>query len=82
MSVRKVVKIGNSLGITIPAEIIDKTNINLGDPFSIDVNDDGKIILTPIRRVELPGNISPEVLDVAYRVMEKYGETLKGLQDR
>ena len=31
---------------------------------------------------ELPGNISPEVLDVAYRVMEKYGETLKGLQDR
>ena len=80
--IRKMVKVGNSLGVTIPAEIIEKIHLNQGDPVRVEMDGKGNIVLTPIRKIDLPQNVRPEVLDAAYHVMRKYKDTLKRLQDR
>lgn len=80
--IRKMVRIGNSLGITIPSEIIEKKRLNQGDPIMVEIDEGGNIVLIPMKRAELPQNVRSEVLEAAYNVMEKYKETLKRLQDR
>jgi antitoxin MazE len=77
-----MIKVGNSLGVTIPAEIIEKIHLNQGDSVRVELDENGNIVLTPVRKIDLPQNVRPEVLDAAYHVMRKYKDTLKRLQDR
>lgn len=81
MSKKKIVKIGNSLGVIIPSNIIEEKGLTAGDPLTISLDENGDIILKPVKE-ELPEGIRPEVLDRALSMMDKYKDTLKGLQDR
>ena len=40
---RKVVKVGNSLGVRIPNQIFQKTNFKEGDELEVTVEDDNSI---------------------------------------
>lgn len=80
---RKVTKIGNSLGITVPQEIINLLDVNLGDIVSLEVNDNNdEIIIKKQKKVSLPKDVDPAFLDIVSDVFEKYDETLKGLANR
>ncbi|MDH6674376.1 antitoxin MazE [Paenibacillus sp. LBL] len=81
MSKKKIVKIGNSLGVIIPSNIIEEKGLNAGDPLMVTIDENGDIILKPVKE-ELPEGIRAEVLDKALSMMDKYKDTLKGLQDR
>lgn len=80
---RKVTKIGNSLGITVPQEIINLLDVNLGDIVSLEVNDNNdEIIIKKQKKVSLPKDVAPAFLDIVSDVFERYDETLKGLANR
>jgi putative addiction module antidote len=78
---RKVTKIGNSLGVTFPSEVLKSIHVKLGDEVTIDVKDD-EIIIKKSRKVQLPSGISPDFFDILNETMSNYDETIKGLRDR
>ncbi|WP_164821558.1 AbrB/MazE/SpoVT family DNA-binding domain-containing protein [Paenibacillus koleovorans] len=78
---RKIIRVGNSLGITIPSEIIEKQQFKKDDIFNVELDENGNIVLSPVKKA-LPEGLRPEVLNMAHKLMGKYSEALKGLQDR
>ncbi|OGO81285.1 MAG: AbrB family transcriptional regulator [Clostridiales bacterium GWC2_40_7] len=78
---RKVTRIGNSLGVTFPNEVLKKVNIAQGDVVTIDVKD-GEIVLRKSRKINLPQGISPDFFDILNETMTEYGDTIKGLRDK
>jgi antitoxin MazE len=78
---RKVLKIGNSLGITFPAEFLRKLDLHQGDEIQIELEND-RIVMKKSNKVDLPKGISKDFFDVFNETIEKYDETIKGLIDR
>ncbi|WP_040951745.1 AbrB family transcriptional regulator [Gorillibacterium massiliense] len=79
---RKVVKFGNSLGITM-TEALRQIGADIGDTVQIDVNENnGEIIIRKANKVSLPSGISAEFVEALSQVMNQYDVTLKGLKDR
>lgn len=73
---RKLRRIGNSLGITIPSELLQKLNMQDGD--TIHVNEiDGKIILSS----ESQKDIDKEFKEKVIKVIEEYMERTKKESD-
>lgn len=80
---RKVTKVGNSLGITVPQDIFNLLGVNLGDIVSLEVNNNNdEIIIKKTKKVSLPKDVDPMFLDIVSDVFERYDETLKGLANR
>lgn len=42
---RKAVKIGNSLGVTIPAEMVERIHLKQGDNLTIQLDEQGNMLL-------------------------------------
>lgn len=49
MSIAKLVKWGNSVGIRIPAQDLKIANVHVGEEFELKVNSSGVFTLTPIK---------------------------------
>lgn len=77
---RKITKIGNSLGITLPANMLNSLNITLGEQVEIVVNNDSMIIRKS-NKVKLPDNISKDFFNVLNETMREYDSTIKELRD-
>jgi putative addiction module antidote len=45
---RKVVKVGNSLGVTIPSEILEEKKIKQGDNLTVEIDERGNIVLKQV----------------------------------
>lgn len=79
---RKVLKLGNSLGITM-TDALKQIGLDVGDSVQIDVSEkNGESIIKKLNKVSLPTGISDDFLDTLNQVMQDYDETLKGLKDR
>lgn len=78
---RKVSRIGNSLGITLPSEFLRKIGVKQGDELSLELRD-GAIVLRKSRKVELPKGISPDFFDVLNDTISQYNKTFEGLKDK
>lgn len=78
---RKITKIGNSYGITIPLEILEEVGLKQGDEVQLELNN-GVIQISKSRQVTLPQGISEDFFDIVKETMETYDQTLKGLVDR
>lgn len=78
---RKITKIGNSLGVTFPSEILKRIHVNHGDEVTIDLRGD-EIVIRKSRKVQLPSGISPDFFEILDKTMNEYDETIKGLRDR
>ncbi|WP_433945073.1 AbrB/MazE/SpoVT family DNA-binding domain-containing protein [Paenibacillus sp. SN-8-1] len=79
---RKVGKMGNSLGISLPKKLADKLNIVHGDEIEFIENDQGDILIKKVRQIKLPENVRPEVLEAFYDVFEEDQGILTDLRDR
>lgn len=78
---RKAGRMGNSVGIGIPKEIVDKLNINQGDEYEVTADTvSGVITAKPVKRVAM--DVNPEMMKKLDGFMEKYEETFKNLKDR
>ncbi|EPZ37930.1 MULTISPECIES: AbrB/MazE/SpoVT family DNA-binding domain-containing protein [Anoxybacillus] len=78
---RKVLKIGNSLGVTFPVEFLQKLDIHQGDEVQMEFKDN-QIVIKKSNKVNLPEGISKDFFDVLNETLEEYDETIKGLVDR
>lgn len=78
---RKITKIGNSFGVTIPNELLIQAGLKHGDDIQLEfVN--GVIQISKSRKVSLPEGISEDFFDVLNKTISNYDQTIKGLVDR
>ncbi|WP_339172616.1 AbrB/MazE/SpoVT family DNA-binding domain-containing protein [Anoxybacillus sp. FSL W8-1294] len=78
---RKVLKVGNSLGVTFPMEFLNKLGIHQGDEIQMELEED-KIVIRKSKKVDLLKGISQDFFEVLNETLEEYDETIKGLIDR
>ncbi|MCF8568619.1 AbrB family transcriptional regulator [Alicyclobacillus tolerans] len=78
---RKVTKIGNSLGVTLNKELLNKINADLGDDLEIIVNqNEGEIVLRKAPKV--PQGLDSRFFELLQANVEQYRKTIEGLKDR
>jgi len=70
-SIQKIIKIGTSGGVTIPARELKRQNINFGDEV--------EVIVRPLRSAS---NEDEQVLDTARKVLEEYKQDFQNLAGR
>lgn len=74
-SVQKVIKIGSSAGVTIPAKLMKREGIKIGDEV--------KVTITPMKQHSRKEDIADQDLDeLARRLIKKYDQALRNLADR
>ncbi|RFU66808.1 AbrB/MazE/SpoVT family DNA-binding domain-containing protein [Bacillus sp. V59.32b] len=78
---RKVTKVGNSLGVTFPAEVLEHLNVKQGDQVSFHF-EQGAVKIEKARKVPLPKGIDNNFLDLMNDMINEYDETFKGLAKR
>jgi antitoxin MazE len=79
---RKVGRMGNSLGISLPKSLAEKLNVKQGDEIEFIENAQGEIVLKKVRQIKLPENVRPEVLEAFFDVFEEDEGILNDLRDR
>ncbi|WP_413375070.1 AbrB/MazE/SpoVT family DNA-binding domain-containing protein [Paenibacillus taichungensis] len=79
---RKIGKMGNSLGVSLPKVLIDKLDVSQGDEIEFIENSQGEIILKKVRHLKIPENVRPEVLEAFFDVFEEDEGILQDLRDR
>ncbi|MBY6054029.1 AbrB/MazE/SpoVT family DNA-binding domain-containing protein [Cytobacillus firmus] len=78
---RKVTKIGNSIGITLPPELLKQVGLSQGDDVLVEVQD-GKIILRKKEQLYLPDGVDAEFMEILNDVIKEHDKAFKGLVDR
>jgi len=78
---RKVTKIGNSYGITIPAEFLKESGLSYGDNVQLNVKD-GEIVMRKKEEMKIPEGISADFFKVLERNANKHEKTIQDLVDR
>ncbi|MDC3413515.1 AbrB/MazE/SpoVT family DNA-binding domain-containing protein [Aquibacillus sp. 3ASR75-11] len=78
---RKVTKIGNSFGITLPTELLKQVGLSQGDDVQVEVKDE-KIVLRKKEQITLPEGVDDEFMDILNDVIKKHDKAFKGLVDR
>jgi antitoxin component of MazEF toxin-antitoxin module len=70
-SIQKIIKIGTSGGVTIPAKELKRQNINFGDEV--------EVIVRPLHSTS---DADQKVLDTAKQVLEEYKQDFENLSQR
>jgi antitoxin MazE len=79
---RKIGRMGNSLGVSLPKRLAEKLLVSQGDEIEFIENERGEIILKKARQGVLPDNVRPEVLEAFFDVFEEDEGILEDLRDR
>lgn len=79
---RKIGRMGNSLGVSLPKALAQKLNVSQGDEIEFTENDRGEVVLKKARISQLPAQVRPEVLEAFYDVFEEDSGILEDLRDR
>ena len=78
---QKVIRVGNSIGITISREQRDKFDLQVGD--SVSVEDTAKqLIITPVRKKKRSTTVTPEFAKVVEEFIEEHKDVLEALAKR
>ncbi|SDN05008.1 AbrB/MazE/SpoVT family DNA-binding domain-containing protein [Bacillus sp. OK048] len=78
---RKVTRVGNSLGITLPQEVLEHLQIAQGDEVRFDLAD-GHVTIKKKADLKLPKGVDAEFLQQMNDMINEYDETFKGLVNR
>jgi antitoxin MazE len=79
---RKIGRMGNSLGVSLPKRLAEKLNVVQGDEIEFIENDLGEVLLKKVHQSKLPENVRPEVLEAFYDIFEEDEGILRDLRDR
>lgn len=79
---RKIGRMGNSLGVSLPKALTEKLDIIQGDEIEFIENERGEVVLKKARQMVLPEHIRPEVLEAFFDVFEEDEGILEDLKDR
>lgn len=78
---RKVTKIGNSFGITLPIELLKQVGLAQGDDVQVEVKD-GRIVLRKKEKITLPEGVDAEFMEILNDVITEHDKAFKGLVNR
>ena len=81
MAIRKLTKVGNSLGITFPVDMLKTANLAFGDELEVEFKGE-EIILRKNKNVKLPKGVDAEFMEMLSDVIKEHDEAFKGLVDR
>ncbi len=77
---RKIFRSGNSAVVSLPTEILEVLDLELGDEVSVTADlENRRIVLTPTE--EPLSDITPELLEAVDRFIERYHPALEKLAD-
>lgn len=75
---RKIPKIGNSYGVTLPVHLLKQVGLQQGDHLQVDVQD-GQLVLRKKEDLILPDGVDAEFLDILNGVIKEHDQAFKGL---
>lgn len=81
---RKITKIGNSLGVTLPPEVLEHANLKQGDDIRFTLLEDHQVGFkkyTPLK-LDVLENIDQDFIDGLANLFKNYDDTLKNLAKR
>ncbi|MBI4825186.1 MAG: AbrB/MazE/SpoVT family DNA-binding domain-containing protein [Nitrospirae bacterium] len=77
---RKVCSIGNSQGVSIPADMLEKLNLSVGSEVDVQLdNEKSKIVIEPVKKKKYPKDIDREFVSQVNKFIAKYKPALKEL---
>jgi putative addiction module antidote len=77
---RKVCSIGNSQGVSIPTEMLDKLGLSVGSEVDVQLDEQiSKIVIEPARTKRYPKGIDREFVSQVNEFIVKYEPALKKL---
>ena len=77
---RKVVSIGNSKGVSIPVDILNKLDLTSGSEVDIELDSENeRIVIAPVRKNKKVPGIDKEFAGQVSDFIEKYRPALKEL---
>lgn len=81
---RKITRIGKSLGVTLPQDILHHLKVKQGDQLKFKLEDDGRVSVQKFAplNVDVLKDIDQDFLDGLQDLFENYDDTLKNLADR
>lgn len=79
---RRITQVGNSLGLTLPHDMLKKLNISKGDEVQVKIEGNQLIIKKAPKMVELPEGIPADFFELLNEEMDAHHEALKGLVNR
>ncbi|MNO15852.1 SpoVT / AbrB like domain protein [compost metagenome] len=79
---RKIGRMGNSLGVSLPKSLAEQMNVVQGDEVEFIENGEGEVLLRKVRHTDLPEHIRPEVLEAFYDIFEEDRGIFDDLRDR
>lgn len=79
---RKICAIGNSRGVSLPLEALEKLKLAVGSEVDVQVDDEhGRIVIEPVRAVAYPEGIDAEFAAQVNEFIDRYGPALKKLAE-
>lgn len=78
---RKITKIGDSIGIKLPPELLKQVGLSQGDDVQIEVKD-GKIIIRKKEHLYLPDGVDAAFMELLNDLIKEHDKAFKGLVDR
>lgn len=76
---QKILKVGNSLAITIPKSFIDKTGFKAGDEVFLQQEPSSKSLVITTRDRAQKMKLSPDLFSWLNEVEQKYSDVIKDL---
>ncbi len=77
---RKIVSIGNSRGISIPAEFLEKLRLSVGSEVDVSVDEtESKIVIEPVRKKPTLTDLDREFVSQVNDFIARYEPALKEL---
>ncbi len=76
--IRKIFKTGNSMVVSLPAEVTDRLGVRAGAEVTVEIDDhEGVIIIRPVKRSDR--TITPEFARMVDAFIEEYRSVLEAL---
>ncbi|MEK5340608.1 AbrB family transcriptional regulator [Heyndrickxia coagulans] len=79
---RKVINIGNSVGVIFPPEVLKHLGVTSGEEVTIALGEKGEVSMKKKQSMKIPEGVDPELLEYMSEGIKKYDETFKGLAKR
>ena len=77
---RKVFSVGNSRGVSIPADYLSKLNLAAGAEVDVTLDEDhDRIVIEPVRKKKYPKSVDREFVAQVNDFIERYRPALKEL---
>jgi len=77
---RKICTIGNSRGVSLPSELLEKLHLSIGSEVEVKLDtDQERIVIEPVRKDKYPKGIDKRFISQVNDFIEKYRPALEEL---